>query len=118
MYWEIGIDVYVTMYKIWASRVARGQVENPANIGNMGLIPGSGRSPGGGNGNSLQYFYLESSMKRGSWGDYSLWGHKEQDMTANSCIECILICTTSGLKYLQLFQNAYKTKYLTQKHLF
>ena len=24
MYWEIGIDVYVTMYKIWASRVARG----------------------------------------------------------------------------------------------
>ena len=33
----------------------------------MGLIPGSGRSPGGGNGNSLQYSCLESLMDRGAW---------------------------------------------------
>jgi len=44
-------------------------VENPpAHIGDMGLILGSGRSPGGGNGNSLQYSYLENSMERGAWG--------------------------------------------------
>ena len=33
----------------------------------MGLIPGSGRSPGGGNGNPLQYSCLENSKDRGTW---------------------------------------------------
>ena len=39
----------------------------PANAGDTGLISGSGRSPGGGNGNSLQYSWLEYSMDRGAW---------------------------------------------------
>ena len=39
----------------------------PANAGDMGLIPGSGRSPGGENGNPLQYSYLENPMDRGAW---------------------------------------------------
>ena len=34
----------------------------------MGLIPGSGRSPGEGNGNPLQYFCLGNPMDRGAWG--------------------------------------------------
>ena len=41
----------------------------PANIGDlrvMGLIPESGRSPGEGNGNSLQYSCLENPMDRGT----------------------------------------------------
>ena len=38
----------------------------PANAGDASLIPGWGRSPGGGNGNPLQY-YLENSMDRGAW---------------------------------------------------
>ena len=33
----------------------------------LGLIPGSGRSPGEGNGNPLQYSFLEDSMDRGAW---------------------------------------------------
>ena len=33
----------------------------------MGLMPGSERSPGGGNGNSLHYFCLENPMGRGAW---------------------------------------------------
>ena len=36
----------------------------PANAGDMGLIPGSGRSPGGGNGNPLQYSCLDNPMDR------------------------------------------------------
>jgi len=32
-----------------------------------GLIPGWGRSPGGGHGNPLQYFCLENAMDRGTW---------------------------------------------------
>ena len=39
----------------------------PANVGDVGLIPGSGRSPGGGNGNPLQYSCLENPMDRGAW---------------------------------------------------
>ena len=38
-----------------------------ANAGDLGLIPGLGRSPGEGNGNPLQYSCLESPMERGSW---------------------------------------------------
>ena len=39
----------------------------PANTGNMGLIPGLGRSPGGGNGNSLKYSCLGNLMDRAAW---------------------------------------------------
>ena len=46
-------------------------VKNPAaNEGGKrgtGLIPGSGRFPGGGHGNPLQYFCLENPMERGAW---------------------------------------------------
>ena len=35
--------------------------------GDMGSIPGSGRSPGGGNGNPLQYSCLENPTDRGAW---------------------------------------------------
>ena len=43
-------------------------VKNPhANAGDAGLIPGSGRSPGEGNGNLLQYSCLENPMDRGAW---------------------------------------------------
>ena len=38
----------------------------PANAGDPGSIPGSGRSPGGGNGNPFQYSCLENSMNRGA----------------------------------------------------
>ena len=46
-------------------------VNNPparaGDSGDVGLIPESGRSPGGGNGNPLQYSCLENFMKRGAW---------------------------------------------------
>ena len=48
-------------------------IKNPStNAGDtrdMGLSPGSGRSSGEGNGNSLQYSCLESPMDRGAWRD-------------------------------------------------
>ena len=37
------------------------------NAGDLGLIPGSGISPGEGNGNQLQYSYLENPMDGGAW---------------------------------------------------
>ena len=39
----------------------------PGNAGVVSSIPGSGRSPGGENGNPLQYSYLENPMDRGAW---------------------------------------------------
>ena len=40
---------------------------NPGDIRDVGLIPESGRSPGGGHGNPLQYSCLENLMDRGAW---------------------------------------------------
>ena len=40
---------------------------NAADTGKAGLIPGSIRSPMGGNGNPLQYSFLENPMDRGAW---------------------------------------------------
>ena len=37
------------------------------NVGDLGLIPGSGRSPGEGNGNPLHYSCLKNSMDKGAW---------------------------------------------------
>ena len=42
-------------------------VKNLPVNGDMVSIPGSGRSPGGGYGNPLQYSYLENPMDRGAW---------------------------------------------------
>ena len=39
----------------------------PANSGDTGSIPGSGRSPGGGDGNLLQYSCLDNPTDRGAW---------------------------------------------------
>ena len=41
--------------------------ESAYNAGDSGSIPGSGRSPGEGNGYPLQYSHLENSMDRGDW---------------------------------------------------
>ena len=42
--------------------------ESACNAGDLGLIPGLGRSPGGGHGNVLQNPCLENFMDRGAWG--------------------------------------------------
>ena len=49
----------------------------------MGLIPGWGRSSGGGNGNPFQYSWeiLGNLMDRRAWQANSTWGLKELDMT-------------------------------------
>ena len=54
----------------WTFQVVLMVKNPPANTGDIrdaGSIPGSGRSPGGENGYSLQYFCLENFMDRGAW---------------------------------------------------
>ena len=58
----------------------------PANARDTCSIPGSGRLPGGGNGNPLQYSCLENSMGKGAWEGYRLWGCNESDMTESATL--------------------------------
>ena len=54
----------------WASQLALVVKNPPPNAGDVrdtGSIPGSGRSPGGGQDNPFQYSCLESPMDRGAW---------------------------------------------------
>ena len=57
-------------------------IKNPlANAGEVGSIPGSGRSPGEGNGNPLQYSCLENPRDRGAWQATVHGVAEELDMT-------------------------------------
>ena len=62
-------------------------VKNPPaiaeDIGNMGLVPGLERSPGGGHGNPLQYSCLESPMDRGAW-----WATVHRVTTSQTRLKC------------------------------
>ena len=53
---------------------------NARDAGDAGLIPGSGRSPGEGNGNPFQYSCLENAMDRGAW-QATIHGVAESDRT-------------------------------------
>ena len=55
--------------------------ESVSSAGDLGSIPESGRSPGEGNGNSLQYSCLRDFHGQRSLAGYSPWGHRESDMT-------------------------------------
>ena len=60
---------------------------NEGDIGDTGLIPGLGRSPGGGQGNPLRYSSLENPMDRGAL--LAPWGHKECDTSEGTYPVCL-----------------------------
>ena len=67
----------------------------PANAGDVGLIPGLRRCPGGGNGNPLQYSCLGSAMDRGAWRATVRGVVKESDTaehTAQVRVNSLLFC--------------------------
>ena len=55
--------------------------EPTCNVGDLALVPGSGRSPGGGHGNPYQCFCLENPHGQRSLVGYSPYSHKELDRT-------------------------------------
>ena len=63
-------DLSINIFKIRTFQVALVVKKPPANAGDIRdlvLIPGWGRSPGGGHGNPLQYSCLRNQMNRGAW---------------------------------------------------
>jgi len=78
------IYIYIYIYTHRTSQVALVVKNPPANtrdVRDMGLIPGSGRSPGGGHDNPLQYSCLENPMDKGAWWATVHKGLKESEMT-------------------------------------
>ena len=59
--------------------VVKYPLANAGDTGDAGLIPGSGRTLGGGNNNLLQYSCLENPMKRGVW--WAIVHGSQRDMT-------------------------------------
>ena len=60
-------QVEIITYEAMGFPGGSGDKESDCNAGDLGLIPGSGRFPGEGNGNPLQYSCLENSTDRGAW---------------------------------------------------
>ena len=69
------------MWRLWgftSGAVVKNPSANAGDVRELGSIPGSGRPPGVGNGNPLQYSCLEKSR---SLAGYNPWGHKVTDTT-------------------------------------
>ena len=73
------------MFKLDLEKAEEPEIKLPtsvgSNAGDLGSIPGFGRSPGEGHGNPLQYSCLEKPHGQRSLAGYSPWGHKESDTT-------------------------------------
>ena len=61
------------------------------NAGDLGSIPGSGRSPGEGNGNPLQYSCLENPMDQGAWWATIHGVAKSRTRLSDFCV-CVCVC--------------------------
>ena len=81
--------------------------ESACNAGDLGLIPGLGRSLGGGNGNPLQYSCLKNPQGQRSLVGYSPWDCKESDMTEH-------LSTAQHMK--QNNDNSPKKTHLQHRH--
>ena len=79
---NLGTSYKLVLHKasIWGFPGGSDSKESSCNAGDLGLIPGSGRSPGEGNGNTLQYSFLENPMDRGAWWA-KIHGVAESDTT-------------------------------------
>ena len=68
---KLGKDKKPTLILIWGFPGGSEVKASAHNAGDLGSIPGLGRSPGEGNGNPLQFYRLENSTDRGAWWGYS-----------------------------------------------
>ena len=85
--------------------MVRNQLANPGDAGAVGLIPVSGRSPGGGNGSPLQYSCLANPMDRGAWwatvhGATKSWTRLREEQHDSTATRAELIMDISELSKL------------------
>ena len=77
--------------------------ESAYNAGDLDSVPGLGRFPGGGQGNSLYYSCLENPQGQKSLAGYSPWGRKEKDTTEqlslHACMHSLAAWKDSWVKF-------------------
>ena len=119
MFWSIKTQVFIYSTRQVGGFPGGSAVKNPpANAGDSGFIPGSGRSPGEENGNPLQYSCLGNAMDRGAWwatvhGVAKQTGTTERLNNSNSCASLrfslkFLTCLFTVLSDFTHSFNAYK----------
>ena len=91
--------------------------ESTCNVGDLGSIPGLGRSPGEGNGNPLQYSCLEHPHGQRSLVSYSPWGYKESDMTEQHNVQHSTMCRESILCHMELLNQTQWGRYWISSRL-
>ena len=88
--------------------------ESTRNAGDPGSILGLGRSPGEGNGYSLQYPCLENPMDRGVWRATLSWGHRELYMTEQATVSLCISDETTSLRVWKVAPTKAKMKVTQQ----
>ena len=83
------------------------------NAGDLGLIPGLGRSPGGGNGNLFQYSCLENSMDREAW-----WATVHGVTKSQTLLIIWHMYHNSTKRFLSAFYNLYNLLFLNLYKLY
>ena len=76
--------------------VVKNTAVNAGDARDMGLITSLGRSPGEGNGNSLQYSCLENPHGQRSLAGYSSWSHKESNTTERLALSFFFFLKLNG----------------------
>ena len=94
-------------------------VKNPSadavNTGDEGSIAGSGRSPGGGNGNPLQYSCLENPMDRGAWGVRVYRVAKDSNRTEQRSADALLVKIHNINNSFLVSENTYPYSHRQQR---
>ena len=80
----------------------------------MGLIPGSGRAPGGRHGNTLQYPGWENPMERGDWWATIHGVAKELNMTEGTNRHHVSVLSILFIHILYIYINIYSSVYIYQ----
>ena len=86
----------------------------PGKAGHLGSIPGSGRSPGEGNGYPHQYSFLENSIDRGAW-QATPWGHQESDTTEQLTLSLWLLILDNPHKHASCLTEGRKESDTTEQ---
>ena len=94
-------DIFGLSHNYWGFPGGLDGKASASNAGDLGLIPGSGRSPGEGNGNPLQYSCLENSIDRVAWQAIQSMGSRRVGHNWATSL-----ATTSGL--LRFFGGAWR----------
>ena len=110
VYWNHFLHILVPLFLcigFQGGLVIKNPPANAGETGNWRSTPGSGISPGGGNGNLIQYSLLENRMNRGAWRSAKgLWGCKVSHDLATaqySTFLCIQFSSVQSLSHVRLF---------------